>query len=176
MHKKLICRQCVKNWSTQDRGALSSLNALPPLRAALGRREPTAKVCGGLRLGDLEAACGPSSMQRRDYWSGVSWLVTSFISTARIVTRSIISSGLRLGQRPLIVGSPAVLVADPSLPVKANSGFNILFCGKRCAPTRGRVQVPSEQNRFRAERVYRLTDTSATRPAASQLTSPNYRS
>jgi hypothetical protein len=145
-----------------------AIPAIPPSQGrsawhpAASRRPGPSRTHGEgvrrLRLGDLEAACGPNSMQRRDYWSGVSWLVTSFISTARIVTRSIISSGLRLGQRPLIVGSPAVLVADPSLPVKANSGFNILFCGKRCAPNRGRVQVPSEQNRFRAKRVCRLTE------------------
>jgi hypothetical protein len=53
------------------------------------------------------------------------------ISTARTVTPSINSSGSRLDQRPLIVGSPAVLATGPSLPAKANSGSNTFFRGKR---------------------------------------------
>ena len=62
MHKKLICRQCVKNWSTQDRGALSSL--------MLSRRFPIR----GLTC-KYEVACplGYSNCGRVDYSLRYSW-------------------------------------------------------------------------------------------------------
>ena len=75
-------------WPLPNRPISATINRRWPSTApaAPDDRRPTADVCGGLRLGDLEAAYGPSRIQRRDYWSGVSWLVTSFTSP-RMVKR-----------------------------------------------------------------------------------------
>jgi hypothetical protein len=75
----------------------------------------------------------------------VSWLVPSFISTARTVTPSINSSGSRLDQRPLIVGSLAVLATGPSLPAKANSGSKYLL-PREARPRRFKAPQPAKKN------------------------------